>query len=206
MKKDEQARAAALPLHGTRRYGLAAADANRDQAATAVAFQCAFGTEISPARTPALYGLLSKVRLDVRAAAYPAKSHFGRPRPFEAYNTQTCFQPDDQNVRGDGSYPSARGAVGWAYALALAEVNPARAREIMQRGRDFGQSRIVCDEEWLSDVDAGREIAAIVMQHIQDKPAFRADVETAKREVAAALKSGAKPAGCQNETLALATP
>src|SRR6185312_10191237 len=43
MKSDVEARNAALPLKGTARYALAAADANREQASTVTAFQCAFG-------------------------------------------------------------------------------------------------------------------------------------------------------------------
>lgn len=205
MKSDDQARAAALPLKGTARYALAAADANREQAPTASAFQCAFGTEISALRTPALYGLLAKVRLDVRAASYPAKSHFKRPRPFAVYSTHACYPFDDENVRDDGSYPSARGAVGWAYAEVLAELNPARAGQIQQRARDFGESRIVCDEEWLSDVDAGRVVAEATMEHIEAKPAFRADFGAARREIEAALKTDGKAQNCQAETKALAS-
>jgi acid phosphatase (class A) len=205
MLGDEEARAAALPLKGTARYALAAADADRQQASTATAFQCAFGAEISAERTPALFELLAKVRLDVRAASYPAKSHFKRPRPFAVYNTHTCYPADESNVRDDGSYPSARGAVGWAYAEVLKELNPARAAEIWQRAIEFGHSRVVCDEEWLSDVEASRILGVATLKHIEDKPAFRSDFNAARREVAAALRSGAKPPNCKAETLALAS-
>jgi len=205
MMGDEAARAAALPLKGSARYALAAADADREQAPTATAFQCAFGTEISAKRTPALYELLAKVRLDVRAASYPAKSHFKRPRPFAVYDTHTCYPADEQNVREDGSYPSARGAVGWAYAEVLRDLNPARSAEIWQRAIEFGRSRVVCDEEWQSDVEASRVLAVATMRHIEDKPAFRSDFSAAQREVAAAIKSGTEPPNCKAETLALAS-
>jgi acid phosphatase (class A) len=205
MKSDEQARTSALQLRGKARFALAAADASRDQAATATAFECAFGVEISAQRTPALYDLLAKIRLDVRAASYPAKSHFNRPRPFVVHNTHACYPGDEQNVRNDGSYPSARGAVGWAYARVLSELNPTRSAQILQRGRDFGQSRVICDEEWLSDVDAGRIIADATMRLIHEKPAFRWDFAAAQSETTAALKSGPKPPNCQAEALALAS-
>ena len=205
MKHDEEARASAMRLRGTPRFALAAADADRGQPNTATAFQCAFGAEISAKRTPALYDLLAKVRLDVRAATYPPKSHFRRPRPFAVYNTHTCYPPDEQNVRDDGSYPSARGAVGWAFAMVLAKLNPARSFEILQRGREFGQSRIVCDLEWQSDVDAGQTIAEATISHIREKPAFEADFAAARRETEAALRSGVAPSGCQSESIALAS-
>jgi acid phosphatase (class A) len=206
MKRDEEARSAALQLRGSPRYVLATADADREQSKTAAAFQCALGIEINEQRTPSLYRLLARVRLDVRAASYPAKSHFKRPRPFAVFNTHTCYPPDEQNVRDDGSYPSARGAVGWAYALVLAELDPARSSEILERGRAFGQSRIICDEEWLSDVDAGNKMAEATLRNIHDKPAFRADFGAARKEIAAASKSGVRPPSCQSEALALASP
>jgi acid phosphatase (class A) len=204
MKRDEEERAAALRLRGKARYALAASDANRDQRATAAAFQCAFGTEIDSARTPSLSKLLSKVRLDIRATTYVAKSHFLRPRPFVVNNTHTCYPPDEQNVRNDGSYPSARGAVGWAYALILADLNPNRAGQVIQRGRDFLQSRLVCDEEWQSDVDAGQTIAEATLRHIYQKPDFRLDLTRARMETAAGLRSHQVPPSCQAERVALA--
>ena len=205
MQRDEQERDSALRLTGSARYALASADANRQQANTMAAFQCAFGTEISEARTPALYRLLGKVRLDVRAASYPAKSHFNRTRPFVMHDTRTCYPADEQNVRNDGSYPSARGAVGFALAQVLAELNPARAREIMQRADEFGRSRILCDEEWLSDVDAGRLVAAATLRRIEQKREYRADLDLAREEAASRLKSGLGPPNCQGEILALAS-
>jgi acid phosphatase (class A) len=120
------------------------------------------------------------------------------------HNAHTCYPSDEQNVQNDGSYPSARGAVGWAYAQVLSELNPARASEILQRARDFGQSRVVCDEEWLSDISAGQVIADATLGLIRNKPMFRKDFAAAQRETAAALKSGIKPANCQSEMLALA--
>jgi acid phosphatase (class A) len=205
MKRDEDARTAALRLNGSARYTLAAADANRDQAATTAAFQCAFGTEINAARTPILYKLLSRVRLDVRATSYIAKSHFLRPRPFAVYNTHTCYPPDEQNVRNDGSYPSARGAVGWAYALILADLNPERAAQIIARGHDFLQSRLVCDEEWQSDVDAGQTVAEATLRHIYQKADFRADLSAARKESAAALAAPGAVPSCRSERVALAS-
>ena len=65
MQRDENARTAALRLKGSARYALATADASRKQATTVTAFECTFASEITPARTPVLYQLLARVRLDV---------------------------------------------------------------------------------------------------------------------------------------------
>jgi acid phosphatase (class A) len=97
--------------------------------------------------------------------------------------------------------------VGWAYALVLADLNPARADVILQRGRDFGQSRVVCDQEWQSDIDADRTLATETVARLRATEAFRADLEKARREVAAELATGTKPStDCGIESAALATP
>jgi acid phosphatase (class A) len=204
LSRDEAVRRAALPLRGTPRYALAAADADRDQDATNRAFQCAFGATIDPRATPVLYKLLEKMRIDVRASTYRAKSHYKRLRPWIANTAKVCAESEGL-VRDDGSYPSARGAVGWAYALVLAELNPGRRSDIMERGREFGQSRIVCDAEWQSDVDAGRTLAAAVVSRLQRVEQFRSDLRAARQEVAKATSDRSKPqADCAFETQALA--
>jgi acid phosphatase (class A) len=203
--RDLQAREAALKLKGTSRYTLAADDANRAQPNTVAAFDCAFGASIDPKTLPTLYGLLGRVRLDVRAAAYAAKSRYKRPRPYVQYKATVCYPEDEKLTRADGSYPSARGAVGWAYALVLAELNPARSSQIMKRGDEFGQSRVVCDEEWLSDVDAGRTLAAAVIKQMQSKHAFQRDMQASRKEMDTLFARGAQsPANCPAEAKALA--
>ena len=204
MARDEAVRRAALPFRSTPRYALAAADGDRNQDATNRAFQCAFGAAIDPQGTPVLYKLLEKMRIDVRASTYPAKSHYKRVRPWIANNAKACVASEGL-VRDDGSYPSARGAVGWAYALVLAELNPGRRSNIIERGREFGQSRVVCDAEWQSDVDAGRTLAAAVVGRLQKVEQFRSDLGAARQEVAKAMSDRAKPrADCAFEAQALA--
>jgi acid phosphatase (class A) len=50
---------------------------------------------------------------------------------------------------------------------------------------------------WPSDVEQGRVLAAAVFARLQAEPEFRSDLETARKEVAAARASGvAAPATC----------
>lgn len=204
MARDEAARLAALKLQGTARYRLAAEDAERTQDGTNRAFECAFGMHIDAQTTPVLYKLLGKLRVDVRAATYVAKSHYKRVRPWVANHARVCT-PSEQVVRDDGSYPSARGAVGWAYAEVLADLNPARSSVIIDRGREFGESRVVCDAEWQSDVDAGRAMAAAVVRRLRSVDQFRSDFAAARQEVSRTLRShSGTPLNCASEQIALA--
>jgi acid phosphatase (class A) len=110
-------------------------------------------------------------------------------------------------LRTDGSYPSGHSALGWGWALVLAEAAPERADAILQRGRDFGQSRLVCNVHWQSDIDNGRLMAAATVARLHADAAFRADLDAARAEVAAARQSGARPRGdCAAEAASLAMP
>jgi len=92
-----------------------------------------------------------------------------------------------------------------AYGLVLAELNPARADLILNRGREFGESRKICDASWQSDVDAGFKLAQENVARFQRNRRFQRDLQTAKAEVALELRAGIKPPnGCSLEVAALA--
>ena len=205
MARDDEARRAALILKGSPRYQLAIADADRSADATNRAFQCSSGIDVTAKETPVLFKLLAKLRLDVRAASYRAKLHYKRPRPWVANNAKVCA-PSEALVRDDGSYPSARGAVGWAYALVLADLNPGRREAIMNRGMEFGQSRVVCDADWQSDVDAGRTLGAAIVGRLRQVKQFQSDLAAARQEVAAEMRAHRRlPVDCEFEARGLAS-
>lgn len=81
-----------------------------------------------------------------------------------------------------GSYPSGHASFGWAAALVLAEINPDRETEILRRGYDFGQSRVVCGAHWQSDVDSGRLMGAAVVAALHNNKEFLHVLEKAKYE------------------------
>jgi len=104
---------------------------------------------------------------------------------------------------GRGSYSSPKRPP--SPQLAGFRPSPDRADALLQRGRDFGQSRVVCDAHWQSDVDAGRVISAAAVARLHADPAFRSDLEVARKEVAAARTTPATPAAnCAAESAALA--
>lgn len=204
LARDEEARRAALALRGTARWALAASDAELAFPAPAEAFSCALGTDISQQRTPHLYTLMQRVLSDAGGSTYAGKNAYNRTRPFVAHNEGTCRADMESLLRKDGSWPSGHSAAGWAWGLTLAEVQPARATEVLARGLAFGQSRVICDAHWQSDVDAGRIMGAATVASLHSDPAFEADLAAAKREVNAAVEAGVKPTqDCAAERVAL---
>jgi len=203
MLRDEAARKSVLNLRDTPRYRLASTDAVIGFPELPNDFSCAAGFQISKEGTPRLYGLMGKMLIDVGLSTYKAKDHYKRVRPFVVHKTGTCFPKDEELLRKDGSYPSGHSAIGWGYALVLAELLPSRADAILQRGRDYGQSRLVCDVHWQSDIDAGRVIAAATVARLHADPAFRADLDAARQELAQLPPAAAAPSACAAESAAL---
>lgn len=171
-------------LKNKERTELAAKDANYKNFGQA--FSEAFGMVISAERTPVLYMLLSEVLQDSHDYAMrSAKDHYMRVRPFVLYKNPTCTPEQDNKMAKTGSYPSGHASFGWATALVLAEINPARETEILKRGMDFGESRVVCGAHWQSDVDSGRIMGAAVVAALHANPRFANTLSEAKKEFAA---------------------
>lgn len=149
----------------------------------AAAFSNAFGLEIAQRKTPELFKLVMKMREDAGdLATRSAKNHYMRIRPFAFYNEATCRPDEESTLSKNGSYPSGHTTIGWASALVLAEINPARQGEILQRGYDMGQSRVICGYHWQSDVTAARMAASAMVARLHAEPTFAAQLQKAKDE------------------------
>ena len=76
---------------------------------------------------------------------------------------------------------------------------------ILARGRAFGQSRLVCNAHWQSDVTEGRFIGAATVALLHAEPQFLTDFAAAKAELAAARANHLPPQrDCKFEKEALA--
>lgn len=191
-------------LRDTARWRLAAADADVGFPRAASVFSCALGVRITERDTPNLYELLQRVMVDAGQSTSAAKAKYQRPRPFVVYDDPICVPEDAKVLRGNGAYPSGHAAAGWAWALVLAEIAPDRMTEVLRRGHEFGQSRVVCGVHWQTDVDTGRTVAAAVVARLHADADFTAQLERAKAEVARQRATNAKPAAdCAAETATL---
>ncbi len=176
-------------LEGSPRWELAAKDAEAGPALLAD-FGCALGVDPSRASTPRLTRLLGRAVADVSPIIGGAKEHYQRKRPFLVESGPTCVVPSEE-FAASGSYPSGHSAVGWLYALVLAQVQPEHAAAILARGRAYGESRVVCGVHYVSDVDAGRLASSVVFAALAGNAEFQADVASAREELEALRRAGA---------------
>jgi acid phosphatase (class A) len=202
---DEEVASKAIAQRGTPRWKLATEDADLDFPEAAGTFSCAMQTGITQEATPRLYTLLRRAMTDAGRSTGAPKKHYGRERPFMVNGQPICTPDDRQFLVKSPSYPSGHTAVGWAWALILAEIDPDHADAILARGRAFGESRNICNVHWHSDVVEGRFMAAGTVARLHADASFREDIEAAKAELAAARARGIAPQrDCAAEAAALA--
>ncbi|MDE6557423.1 MAG: phosphatase PAP2 family protein [Duncaniella sp.] len=160
------------------------------------AFSEAFGIEITEEQTPEILRLIVGMREDAGdLGTRDAKDYYNRTRPFSFYGEMTCNPEQQEELSTNGSYPSGHTSIGWATALVLAEINPERQNEILKRGYDMGESRVICGYHFQSDVDAGRLTGAVTVARLHADPAFQKQLEKAKAEFRALKKAGKVAAG-----------
>ena len=147
----------------------------------------AFGPVLGPAftrsaapRTGALFDVLFA---DVTSLTVPSKIAFDRPRPPLVDRRLSTCAP----LEVTRSYPSGHATRGWLMALVLSEMVPEKSNLLLARGRDYGDSRVVCAEHFPSDVQAGRLIGAAVFAAAKSDPAFERDFQAARLELRATL-------------------
>ena len=202
---DQEVSRKSVALRDTPRWKLAAADANLNFPDAAGTFSCALGVPVNEKYTPHLYMLLRRTLADAGLSTYTAKKHYQRKRPFVLNKQPICTPNDKEFLIKDGSYPSGHTAIGWAWALILTEIAPEQADAILARGRAFGESRIVCNVHWYSDVVEGRFMGAAAVARLHADPAFQAELKAAKAELASLRAKGLKPTrDCQAEADAMA--
>ena len=169
----------------SKRMQQAARDAELSFPAATQAFNSVLDIKVTEKDTPHLYMLMRRSLADAGLSTYAAKNHYRRKRPFMVNGAPTCTPKDEAALRKDGSYPSGHAAVGWAWALILVELYPGQTNEILQRGKQFGISRSICNVHWQSDVSAGRMMGSATVARLHANAGFQADLAAAGRELEA---------------------
>ncbi len=174
-----------LSQRGTPRGKQAYEDADVSPENIPALFSEAFGHPLDAKQAPEIYELLIGMKEDAGDyATAGAKKYYNRTRPFSFFQQPTCRPDDEATLSTNGSYPSGHTTIGWALALVLAEINPERSSEILKRGLEIGESRVICGYHWQSDIDAARIVAAATVARLHDKPDFVAQLAEAKAEFA----------------------
>ena len=153
------------------------------------AFDSVLGPNFTQANFPATFAVLDRAGRAAGFAGDPVKFIHRRPRPFLSDSAITTCIPNDERLRASFSYPSGHAALGFAWGLVLAELVPSRAEALIERGRDFTWSRVVCGVHYPSDVEAGRTVAAAAVARLHADAEFRTMMDAARAELATAYSN-----------------
>ena len=178
-------------LKDTPRWALAQSDADLSQEHLVRDFSCAAGFDIDLKKAPHLARVLERIRHAVGHRTSEVKKYWHRTRPFVGTNLPICTSSEGLGL--NSSYPSGHTTAGYGMALLLAHLMPEHASAILQRGRVFGESRIVCGVHWKSDVQAGYLNASSLMDVLLAQPELQDDLAAARRELLAMQGDAAAP-------------
>ncbi len=192
---DLEVYSATRALEGSDRWRQAQSDANAESPAAPKAFDCALGTSLDVAKQPILIRMLTRASTDGDNLSRSAKVKYARPRPFLVKDGPICIARE-QWLIDQGAYPSGHAATGWTWGLILSELAPDRSEALMSRARSFGDSRVICGVHYVTDIEAGRAVASATVARLHADPVFKADLEVARAELAAARASTPAPTTC----------
>ena len=123
------------------------------------------------------------VRASEKATVDRGKAEFRRARPYAVDATLASCKRNDDPL---SSYPSGHTSMAYAMGETLARLIPTRAPAIMARAARYGESRIVCEQHYRSDVTAGALLGTLVAERLTSTQAFRSRFDAARNELARA--------------------
>jgi len=122
-------------------------------------------------------------------AGSPGADKYGDSRPFQTEPTVLKYSDPDyfgvassndayldgptQDLTGSPAWPSGHTTYGYTESLLLAFMVPQRYTQMVTRGAEYGNSRIVLGAHYAMDVIAGRTLASYDLAHLlENDPAY----------------------------------
>ncbi|MED7818695.1 MULTISPECIES: phosphatase PAP2 family protein [unclassified Francisella] len=127
--------------------------------------------------------IVTNVVLDSANSTAAAKEKYHRARPYY-YEKSSCVGEDSSSKKRELSYPSGHSIRGITVARVLAEILPNKYREqLLHRGMEYGDSRVICGDHWQSDIEASRVLSGFVMNALEQNNQYKVSVKQAKQKV-----------------------
>ncbi|CAN5315980.1 phosphatase PAP2 family protein [soil metagenome] len=180
-------------LEGSPRWQAALADDVYRLPTLLADFNCAIGANLDELNAPKTTAILRRMLIDTGNSSASAKVVFQRKRPYQIVGEGNICIEKSERLGNSPDYPSGHATLGWTAGLILAELAPDRAAPIMARARAFTESRVICGVHSPSAIEAGRSTGSAVLAAMHGSAEFRADLEVARAEIAAARQGAAKP-------------
>lgn len=169
-------------LRPTERGAQAISDADVSITGLSQAFSSILGLTIDATLTPAIVQLLEAAIPVIERNCLNAKEQSFRTRPFALLGEASHTSENIELLRQQSSYPSLHATLGWTAALLLSDVCPSYQNEILLRGREYGQSRVIAGTNWQSDVNAGQLLGGMIFANLVSDLDFCNLISLARQE------------------------
>ena len=146
-------------------------------------FANVMGPNFTQEKLPKFSAFFDRVVETEGAVVDPAKDVWKRPRPHLYSNLVKPVVP----LSKSGSYPSGHATVGTLMAIVLSNMVPEKRGELMARGWEYANNRVIGGIHYRSDIEAGRIAGSLIAEAIWNQPDFAAEFAAAKAELRAAL-------------------
>lgn len=131
----------------------------------------------APNYTPEQEKIFCRVISDVTKAVGILKDSWGRPRPpARDSSIRTCPGGSSSGQ----AYPSGHAAISRAYALLLAQMDPANANRYFEEAKQAGLYRVIGSVHHPLDIIAGAELSDVMFAKMLENPAFQEDLKKLK--------------------------
>jgi acid phosphatase (class A) len=191
---------------GTDRWWLATAHAELRPLEAAQHFDCTLNTRLTERPRPALARIMNRLLADASAmvrAMTPLTPAPAPKRPVALIQGLEACQRLTPESRAASAWPAGAAVVAGAYGELFAELAPDRAQGSRRTGREIAYSGAVCRVSWASDVETGIGQGVGLFARASAQPAFQADLDSARAEIATARAEGLTHPSCAFERRAL---
>jgi acid phosphatase (class A) len=142
-----------------------------------------FGDKAAALRSPKFAAFAERVTQDTRAIFPPSKDVWNRPRPYAASTEVKAVG----ELPTTNWYPSGHATRGYLVAILLSDMVPEKSAELFERGREYGENRVVAGVHYPTDVEAGRLSATAIAAALMQNERFMEDFTEAKTELRQAV-------------------
>ena len=145
-------------------------------------FNAALGFDI--AAKPQTLKLLNMVVEEEDVDTKAPKAYFHRLRPYSADASIKTCEPVKPG-KAANSYPSGHSSLAFSMGVVLASLVPEKSQAILARSEEYAEHRLVCGVHFRSDIVAGQQFGTVLALKLMENPAFRAQMDLARAELAA---------------------
>jgi acid phosphatase (class A) len=194
---------AVLDIQAANRTGERLDKAIADSDPNCFRFADVLGSAFDSQQLPITSAFLSRAANEANAATGILKRYYQRPRPFVVSDkVERLADIAPRNDKQDSaslhsfeysSYPSGHATYGMACALLLTQLIPEKQMQLLKRGVEYGESRLIVGAHFPSDILAGRFVATAAVTLMTQNSAFQHDMKAARKELQRALELAKPP-------------